>query len=184
MKELWISAVGFEGYEVSSHGNIRSVDRVETNSLGKTRRLKGREIKQQISSSGYANVYLRGATIRAHRLIAASFLGDCVGREVNHKNGVRSDNRIENLEICTRSENQTHACRVLGNKPFQPCKGKFGADHHRSKPVAAVHMTTKVERVFAGIHEAQRLTGLDKSNISAACRGKQKTCGGYAWRFI
>ncbi len=183
MNEIWLPIRGFDGYQISSVGNVRSVDRVEVNSLGISRNLKGREIVKTKSKSGYMNVFIRGRTFRVHRLVAGAFFGDSESEEVNHKNGIRTDNRVENLEFCTRSENQKHAYRVLGNIAFQPCKGKFGADHHRSKPVVAQHITTFEKQIFEGLHDAQRKTGLNKSNISAACRGKQKTCGGYTWRF-
>ena len=181
--EIWLPIVGFDGYEVSSLGNVRSIDRVEINSLGISRNLKSRIIAKTISASGYMNVFIRGKTQRVHRLVAFAFYKDGIKAEVNHKNGVRNDNKVENLEFCTRSENQKHAFRVLGNIPYQPCKGKFGLEHHRSKPVVAKDVKTLEETVYQGLHDAQRITGLDKSNISAACRGKQKTCGGYVWRF-
>lgn len=183
MNEIWLPIRGFVGYQISSIGNVRSVDRLEVNSLGRSRNLKGMEIVKTKSKSGYVNVFIQGRTFRVHRLVAFAFLGDSEKDEVNHKNGIRDDNRVENLEFCTRSENQIHACRVLGNIQFQPSKGKFGLDHHRSKPVVAIHATTFEEQTFEGLHDAQRKTGLDKSNISAACRGKQRTCGGYVWRF-
>lgn len=184
MNEIWIPAFRLDGYEVSNLGNIRSVDRNEINSLGIARKLKGKTIRQQVSARGYINVTIRGKTVRAHRLIAMSFFGDSKGMEVNHKNGVRADNRIENLEFCTRSENQKHAVHELGNKPYQPWKGRFGSQNPWSKPVFSINVKTGEKQTFDGMHEAQRITGLDKSNISAACRGKQKTCGGYIWGYV
>jgi hypothetical protein len=50
-----------------------------------------------------------------HRLVAEAFFGPTVGMDVNHKNGVKDDNRVENLEWCTRQQNLQHSMRVLGN---------------------------------------------------------------------
>lgn len=184
VREEWKKIPIFSDYEVSSFGRVRSIDRIEMNSLGISRALVGRVLKLQKSTRGYLSVCIKDKPYRVHRLVAMAFLGSVDGLEVNHKNGVRDDNNLCNLEICTRSENQKHSFRVLGNKAYQPCKGKFGSLHHRSKPVKAIEKHSLKETIYEGLHDAQRKTGLDVSNISAACRGVQKTCGGFIWRFV
>lgn len=76
-------------------------------------RKRGTELKQHLNSKGYARVYLWYGTqdkpIAVHRLVAIAFLRKPVGRdEVNHKDGVKLNNHVSNLEWCTRLENIRH----------------------------------------------------------------------------
>lgn len=111
--ETWIPVVepGFEGaYEVSSLGRVRRSRATHGASVGRVRKLT-------VMESGYLSVpiYTNNTprNVFVHRLVAEAFLGTSGGREVNHKNGVKSDNRPENLEFCTREENANHAFYVL-----------------------------------------------------------------------
>ena len=111
--ELWAEIDGFDGkYLISSFGRVFSTGKHG----GKCGLLKPSIIR------GYENIRLTkdgcSKNNRVHRLVAESFVsGRSFDRnQVNHKNGIRSDNRAENLEWVTQSENILHAYRVLGNK--------------------------------------------------------------------
>lgn len=113
--EIWKPVVWYEGlYEVSSAGNIRSIGRIDRLGRYKPATLR----KKQLCSSGYHFIQFsdRNAIkkqILVHRVVASAFLESVEGKnEVNHKNGVKTDNRIENLEWVTRSQNNTHAIRT------------------------------------------------------------------------
>jgi hypothetical protein len=112
--EIWKSVVGWEGwYSISNLGRIR-------------REVKGRGVKAghiSISHSPQSYEYATFTLCRneeknhvtIHRLVAAAFLGPCpIGMEVNHRNGRKLDNRIENLEYVTAAINIRHARDVLG----------------------------------------------------------------------
>lgn len=127
--EKWRDIEGYEGlYQVSNHGHVRSVDRVVKYSDGKpSRHFKGQEIKPLDGNNGYLFVNLSNNSkikrIGIHRLVALAFIqkpSDNV--EVNHIDGNKKNNSVENLEWVTRRENILHSYRKLGHK--RPWKGR------------------------------------------------------------
>ena len=119
--ERWVPAFGFEGlYEVSSAGLVKRVSKAMGTSPGK--------LLKPWNTNGYKTLSLRKGGryfgVYVHRLVLQSFT-DKHGEQTNHVNGIKDDNRIENLEWCTASENLTHACRVLGKRR--------GSNHWKSK---------------------------------------------------
>lgn len=123
--ERWAAVVGYEDvYEVSTLGRVRRVAPAQ-------RTHPGRILSPGHNSGGYplVNLSVGGVdrTVTVHRLVALAFLGDPPTREhqVNHKNGIRSDNRIENLEWCTPLENVRHAIDVL-RRDYRSKQGSSG----------------------------------------------------------
>lgn len=114
--EIWKDIPGYEGYyQVSNIGRVRSLDRYDI--IG--RRIKGKFIAFHTHHKGYIKVRLTKNKIKkgkfVHILVATTFIGPIPsGMQCNHKNGKKSDNRPENLEYCTASENMLHSHRVLG----------------------------------------------------------------------
>lgn len=116
MKELWKPIVGYEGiYECSSLGNIRVLERRTLDKKGVIQVFKPKKLKLINQSNGYLKINLIKDGIQktklVHRLIAQSFLGDS-DKTVNHINGIKTDNRIENLEWVTLSENHIKAFEI------------------------------------------------------------------------
>lgn len=124
--ELWNKVAGYNNcYLVSNLGNVKSITR--TDCRGRFRR--GRILKPNRLKDGYEQVglYVNGKCkyVKVHRLVAEAFVDNPDAKpEVNHKNGIRHDNRADNLEWVTKSENLRHSFRVLGRVHSKPSLGK------------------------------------------------------------
>ncbi|MPS58896.1 MAG: hypothetical protein E2594_17260 [Pseudomonas sp.] len=104
--EQWLPVLGYEGlYEVSNQGRVRSLDRVVVDKNGaRTRRMKGRVLNNICVNTGYHHISLhrnnkRIARRQVQRLVAEAFLGppSDPGMYVDRRNGIRTDNRVQNL---------------------------------------------------------------------------------------
>lgn len=146
-----------------------------------------RKMKPGISKFGYYRITLHKDKKQfhksVHRLVAQAFIPNPENKiDVNHKNGIKTDNRVENLEWATRSENIKHSYSVLGNKPNKPWINKFGNQHNRSKTIQQIK-NGKIVAEFGSLLEAERKTGIDHSSISMCCTGKRHTAGQYKWKY-
>lgn len=180
MEELWKPVIGFEGlYEVSNLGNIRSLDYRRTGSV--------HNLKPKKYPKGYLGINLYkdkvAYTLYIHILILSAFIENPENKPtVNHKDGITSNNRLDNLEWATYSENHLHAFRCLNRIPS--CKGIFGSDSHLSKKVNQLCRSGEFIKEWGSIVEAAKELNISQSHISSCCSGRVKTIGGYIWELV
>lgn len=182
IKEIWRDIPEYEGiYQASSFGRIRSMDRLD----GRNHRIKGTIMSPSLNRHGYWGIHLFkggvGKSFMLHRLIAFTFLGECQHLDVNHKDGNKSNNSVENLEWCTRAENLQHSYKVLGRAGVN--KGRYGSLNKLSKPINMYDINGNYLKTFPCANEASRIMNIQQSDISKAANGKRKYAGGYKWKY-
>lgn len=182
--EEWKDIEGFfKGYyQVSNMGRVRSLDReVISNKHGGTRVLKGKIMKlseakgREVDGSKYLLVNLRregkNKVYQVHRLVAEAFLENKDDLPiVNHKDGNKSNNNVNNLEWCTYSHNNKHALENNLRKP-------------RGRNIIQLTLDNKIINEFISVSEAARITSINRGNISHCLNGRNDTAGGYLWRY-
>ena len=173
-EEVWVPVPGYEQfYEVSNFGRIKSLPR-EIRCKNGTCYIKPGRIRKPVlnKGNGYNMLFLTDGIVKkcmyVHRIVAVAF---CENPEnfdfVNHKNENKTDNRSENLEWCTKEYNNNY------NGKSQRC----------NKKVSQLSLDGFFVASYMSGREACKATGIQYKNISAVCRGKRKSAGGYIWRF-
>lgn len=105
MNDVWKDIPGYDGYQATTDGRIRAIDRVC--SSGKKRH--GRVLKQK-THDGYQYINFHRVPVAVHRLVALAFIPNPESKKcINHKDLNRANNNVDNLEWCTHSENAKHA---------------------------------------------------------------------------
>lgn len=194
--EIWLSVVGYEKlYAISNKGRIKSYGTEGEKRVwacGKVRisTKKDRILSQKKHNRGYKMICLfsqdgkKYTTI--HRLVAEAFIPNPHNkRTVNHINGIKWDNRVENLEWATDSENGLHAFRSLGRKPVRTYLGRYGDSHNKSKPILQYEINGTFIRRWGNAQEAYRELGINSTGISVACRRGRghNRAKGFLWKF-
>lgn len=187
--EEWKFISGFENrYMVSTLGNVKSLNQKVRTKGGSMRTVFGKTLKPLDRGHGYLSVCIQKKHYAIHRLVAQAFIPNPENKPmINHKNGIRTDNRVENLEWCTNSENQTHAVKTLGviHKGYN--KGKCGKRWIHFDMYGHCYAQIKkghiINHFFSSL-DAEKATGINASCIRAVCRGERKQAGGFEWQYL
>ncbi len=173
MKEEWRPIARYKHYEVSSLGRVRSKDRVvmRMNRWGVVSpfKLRGCILEFRRYPNRYLGVSLGagGKDHLVHRLVAAAFIKRKPGaKQVNHLDGARANNRAENLEWCTCSENHMHSYANLPRKTHAWTRKVLVGD-----------------RVFASVNDAARFLKVTSASISSAATRNHR-CGGLEVSYV
>lgn len=172
-KEIWKPIEGYEGiYEISNLGRVKSLARLDT--IG--RRIRERIMKCQPDKDGYLNITLSNKgckkTYLLHRLVAMHFVDNPNGyNEINHIDTDSSNPVASNLEWCTRKYNVNYADAI--EKTIKS----------NSKKVNQLSLDGKYIKTHESIKSAAKEAQIPDSNISACCKGKRSTAGGFKWEY-
>lgn len=187
MDELWKQVVGYEGvYEVSNLGRIKSLAREWKWGNGAIRKRGDLIMSPGINSSGYPTVNLivdgKVSNKVLHRLVAKAFIQNPLQKpEVNHKNGIKTDATLNNLEWCTREENQQHAYATdLHVRTKEICRE--GCKKRFSKPVLQMSAQGELIKEWLSEADAARALGIFQANINKCVHDIARTAGGFIWR--
>lgn len=190
-KELWKDIDGYNGlYKISNLGRILSI---RNNII----------LSQWPDKDGYLRCSLtfhqKRRQISVHRLVAETFIPNTKNKpQVNHKNGIRYDNRVENLEWCSVLENQRHKFNVLGYFPSKENISKMlkGAKKYSLLPEVKQRRSTIMRerfskkiidittgKIYDSQHEASVKTGCSQGLISKVCNKNKEHTKNHVFRF-
>lgn len=175
--EIWKDIPGFEGhYQASSLGRVRSLDKLVKYKRKFPTMMQHKYGKILKQSKGYGADYVfvtlqkfgKAKPENVHRIIGLTFIPNPENKKyINHKNGIKSDNRKDNLEWVTAKENIAHA---FSTGLIKPAKGKDSKLYNKGKRI----IDTNTDIVYGSIAQASRDTKIHVMSISGAINGHRK----------
>lgn len=184
MKEEWKDIEGLGEYQVSNMGRIYS-------------KVSNIIMKQNKDKDGYYTVCLKTKTYKVHRLVGKCFLENPNNLPmINHKDGVKDNNVVNNLEWCDASYNMKHSFKVLGRVVYNKGKNlsketcnkisdsKKGKHILEKNPRARKVLCIETGVIYSCAREAEQILNLCKGCIAHCAKGYTKTSGGLHWKYL
>lgn len=177
---MWKDIVGYEGlYKISTRGQVMSMHYKNMPEISAI-------LSPMNSSIGYLRVCLYkntvAKTIFVHQLVAKTFIPNPYNKPfVNHKDGNKTNNYVENLEWVTPKENTVHAIQAGLLSLKSPMKGRFGALNPKSKPILQYELNGNFIKKWDSISDAARYYNCANSSLSSCINKKHKTSHGFMW---
>lgn len=174
--EQWEIIKQFPNYAVSNLGRVKNINKkVEI------------ILKPCKQSTGYLYVSFYNGPKRAnqliHRLVAAAFIQSDQNRPfINHIDGNKQNNVVENLEYCTHQENIDHSIKT-GLKTKKPNLNQYGCNPS-SKAVNQYSLSGELINTFVSVRFAMISTGIDQASINKVCKGQRNHAGKFIWRYV
>ena len=171
--EEWRDIKGYEGlYQVSNLGRFKSLPRYTRNGSCKQEKI----LKLAFDKDGYMVINLhkdgKQKSYRTHRLVAQAFIDNPNNLpEINHKDEVKTNNNVDNLEWCDSKYNHNYGTWR---------EKRRGKNNYGARKVICI--TTG--KIFDTIREAAKFYNLKPNNINMCLKGKSKTAGGYSWKYF
>ena len=190
--EIWKDIEGYEGlYQVSNLGRVKSLGNGNSNAS------KEKILKPGKNRENYLLVVLNKngerRTCSVHRLVANAFIPNPNNKPcVDHVNTIRVDNRVDNIRWCTYKENSNNELTRKHNSELKkgekhPMYGKHRSEETRQKISESKGkkiICVETGEVFSSTYEVERQLGINQTNISRCCRGKQKIAKGLTFRYL
>jgi len=173
---LFYKIKDFPRYYISKCGKVYTND---------YKKLNISKILNQYDRKGYLGVVLDRKLYAVHRLVAFQFILNLENKPcVNHINGIKTDNILNNLEWNTYSENEKHSYSKLGKINNRNGIRKCGKLHPRSKPIKQLDLDGNLIKVWESMNLAATTLNINSSGILGCCKGYYKTSKGFKWEYL
>lgn len=178
--EIW-KATKFKGYSVSNEGRMKAEARDVDRKGGGVMHFKERVLKPTINRKGYEVVYPSSTGINGyktsvliHRLVAEAFIPNPNNLpQVNHKDGKKQNNHVDNLEWCTNLENHIHKL-----------EHNLYPSTHMPKRVGKFDKDDTLLETFDSIYAAAHSVGSDQYMVSRVVNGLRPNHKGFVWKYV